>query len=132
MSLEKTRFGANLGPLKVAGDLAYEFDASANVERSHREVHWKMNSLDGRSERDRVSLTLDHEDQFSRTCMIFGVMSAFCRLYPNWHINSWLRDQGFLASPVCISCHISAVIRLFLSPGLALDRWRYTAPMLHR
>lgn len=31
-------------------------------------------------ERDRVSLTLDHEDQFSRTCMIFGVMSAFCRL----------------------------------------------------
>lgn len=31
-------------------------------------------------ERDRVSLTLDHEDQFSRTRMIFGVMSAFCRL----------------------------------------------------
>lgn len=39
---------ANLGPSEVAGDLAYEFDASANVERSHREVHWKKNSLDGR------------------------------------------------------------------------------------
>lgn len=39
---------ANLGSLKVVGDLAYEFDASANVERSHREVHWKTNSLDGR------------------------------------------------------------------------------------
>lgn len=39
---------ANLGPSKVAGDLAYEFDATANVERSHMEVHWKTNSLDGR------------------------------------------------------------------------------------
>lgn len=71
---------ANLGLSEVVGDLAYKFDATANVERSYREVHWKKNSLNGRSERDRVSLTLDHEDQFSRTCMIFGVMSAFCRL----------------------------------------------------
>lgn len=39
---------ANFGSLKVVGDLAYEFDASANVERPHREVHWKKNSLDGR------------------------------------------------------------------------------------
>lgn len=39
---------ANLGPSKVAGDLAYIFDATANVERSHREVHWKKNSLNGR------------------------------------------------------------------------------------
>lgn len=39
---------ANLGSLKVVGDLAYEFDASANVERSHREVHWETNSLDGK------------------------------------------------------------------------------------
>lgn len=38
---------ANLGPSEVAGDLAYKFDATANVERSHREVHWKTNSLDG-------------------------------------------------------------------------------------
>lgn len=38
---------ANFGLSEVAGDLAYEFDASANVERSHREVHWKTNSLDG-------------------------------------------------------------------------------------
>lgn len=39
---------ANLGPSEVAGDLAYKFNASANMERSHREVHWKKNSLDGR------------------------------------------------------------------------------------
>lgn len=39
---------ANLGPSEVVGDLACEFDASANVERLHREVHWKTNSLDGR------------------------------------------------------------------------------------
>lgn len=32
---------ANLGPSEVVGDLAYIFNASANVERSHREVHWK-------------------------------------------------------------------------------------------
>lgn len=38
---------ANLGPSEVVGDLACEFDASANVERSHREVHWKKNSLNG-------------------------------------------------------------------------------------
>lgn len=38
---------ANLGPSEVVGDLAYIFDATANVERSHREVHWKTNSLDG-------------------------------------------------------------------------------------
>lgn len=38
---------ANLGPSEVVGDLACEFDATANVERSHGEIHWKKNSLDG-------------------------------------------------------------------------------------